>query len=142
MLTLLHFWVVGKPETKGSASGVIRNGRVQIFNDNPKAKGWQKEITKVARSEWGTREPWRDGGFVVSVLFQFTRPKSRRGLDDVEHRVKPDVDKTLRVVLDALTGICYVDDSQVATVVVTKQWAPVGEQPGVRVKVQLREGER
>lgn len=35
---------------------------------------------------------------------------------------KPDLDKTLRAIKDALTGIVYVDDSQVVVVTIAKEW--------------------
>jgi len=36
----------------------------------------------------------------------------------------PDLDKLVRGVLDALTGVCYVDDSQVTTIECEKVWRP------------------
>lgn len=40
----------------------------------------------------------------------------------------------MTLVLDALTGVCFVDDAQVVHLTVTKDWAADG-QPGVRVTV-------
>jgi Holliday junction resolvase RusA-like endonuclease len=37
----------------------------------------------------------------------------------------PDLDKLIRGVLDALTGVCYVDDSQVTFIEAQKIWQPV-----------------
>lgn len=37
----------------------------------------------------------------------------------------PDLDKLVRGVLDALTGVCYVDDSQVVKIDAQKVWEPV-----------------
>lgn len=36
---------------------------------------------------------------------------------------RPDADKLLRAVGDALTGVVYRDDAQLTTVVVRKRWA-------------------
>lgn len=52
----------------------------------------------------------------------------------------PDLDKLVRSVGDALNGIVWRDDSQVATLVATKRYT-VPEQPciGVRVRVYINE---
>ncbi|MCR4339570.1 MAG: RusA family crossover junction endodeoxyribonuclease [Gemmatimonadaceae bacterium] len=46
---------------------------------------------------------------------------------------KPDADKLTRALLDALTGVAYVDDSQVVHLGIRKEWALTG--PGTRVEV-------
>lgn len=44
-----------------------------------------------------------------------------------------DVDKLSRTILDAGTGILYNDDSQVVTLIATKEYS---ENPGVRITVE------
>jgi len=62
--------------------------------------------------------PW-DGPISISIDFFFDRPKSVRS----EHKTtKPDVDKLERGIFDALTGILFVDDSQVVRSAATKQF--------------------
>ncbi len=46
----------------------------------------------------------------------------------------PDLDKLVRAVLDALTGVCYVDDALVAVIGATKEFSPAGR-AGVDVRV-------
>lgn len=46
---------------------------------------------------------------------------------------KPDGDNCLKIVSDALNGVCFKDDSQVARAVVTKVY---GDVPGVAVTVE------
>lgn len=66
---------------------------------------------------------------MLSAQFYIERPRThftkggglQKGLI-VEMIDKPDVDKLLRCVLDACTGIVYVDDCQVVTCVATKQY--------------------
>jgi Holliday junction resolvase RusA-like endonuclease len=38
---------------------------------------------------------------------------------------RPDLDKLVRAVLDALTGVCYLDDSQVTRIEAEKNFDPV-----------------
>jgi Holliday junction resolvase RusA-like endonuclease len=46
--------------------------------------------------------------------------------------VPPDLDKLIRAVLDALTGIAYHDDAQVVELVTTKKY---GAEPGVDISI-------
>ena len=54
----------------------------------------------------------RDGKLMVRAKYYYARPA-----------VAPDLDKLVRAVLDALTGICYNDDSQVVEIVASKRYA-------------------
>jgi hypothetical protein len=62
-----------------------------------------------------------------------------------EHVVKPDLDKLVRAVGDALTGILYRDDAQIVSLNASKRFAGLGgdgvlEQPGVHLAwLALRE---
>lgn len=79
---------------------------------------------------------------LVSLTFRFPRPRSHYGkrglLPSAPPAVsrKPDIDKLVRSVLDALTGLLWHDDSQVVGVMATKVWAdhkPVGLSATVEV---------
>ena len=53
--------------------------------------------------------------------FRYERPKSvKRAVPTVP----PDLDKQIRSILDALTGVAYVDDSQVTHIIASKSYAP------------------
>jgi Holliday junction resolvase RusA-like endonuclease len=51
----------------------------------------------------------------------------------LSHTKKPDLDKLLRALKDALKGVIYRDDSQVVRVVTSKDYSPA---PGVIVTVR------
>lgn len=72
-----------------------------------------------------------EGGVKVSCTFVFHRPKS------VKNRtmpwVKPDLDKLIRAVLDGLTGVAYVDDSQVTLLKASKVY---GGTEGVWLEIE------
>jgi Holliday junction resolvase RusA-like endonuclease len=82
------------------------------------------------------------GAVKVEVLFTFPRLKShfRTGKraaelrDDapLQHDKKPDLDKLVRALGDAITGIVVRDDSQIAVLQARKVY---GEAPGARVLV-------
>lgn len=71
----------------------------------------------------------------VSVSVALPRPKSL-ARKQTSHVKKPDLDKLVRAVLDALTGIGYEDDSQVTMIDAIKEYVKDGQMPGVLVCVQ------
>ncbi len=68
----------------------------------------------------------------VMLMFALPRPKS---VERVQPTVKPDLDKLQRPVLDALTGIAYIDDAQVTHIVASKRYAD-GVEPCVFIEVR------
>lgn len=151
MTTLIaEFTVVGTPVPQGSARAFVRGGKPRIVagNAGPLEK-WRGDI----RSAWlqlcaaGKPAPV-DGPISMRLSFRMPRPKShylpvnRTRLapelrpDAPEWAIgKPDGDKLLRAVFDALTGVAYVDDAQVVVIGATQKYANPGEQPGVDVRV-------
>jgi Holliday junction resolvase RusA-like endonuclease len=138
----VDFFAAGTPQTKGSARAFVVKGRAVVTNDNKKAAAWQGVVSCAAQAA-GAKQ--LDGPVRVEMNFLLARPKGhyRTGKnasllrDDAPAAPasKPDVDKLARVVLDALTGVAYADDGQVATAHAAKWWALPGEPVGVRVRV-------
>lgn len=124
---MITFHASGKPETKGSARAFVVRGRAIITNDNPRAKTWAGVVSSAAAEACGGKQ--LVGPLAVSIVFHLQRPKAhsgKRGLKPgapVHSSSKPDVDKLARCALDALTGIVFGDDSQVARLVVEKRYA-------------------
>lgn len=102
-----------------------------ITSDNPKLHEWRQ---LVAASIPPGVEPL-DGPVSLTVLFELPRPKSLRQ-KDVAHTKRPDLDKLVRAIGDALTGVVYRDDSQVVDIRASKAY---GAQPGVWVSVSSME---
>jgi Holliday junction resolvase RusA-like endonuclease len=125
----MHIIVYGEPVAKGSMKGFNAGGRVILTNDNVKTKDWQ---TLVA---WTAGQKCREvTGGPVSLLISFYLPKGKTVKRDLP-TTKPDIDKLLRCVLDALTGIVYKDDGQVVGVLCFKRY---DDRP--RVEITVREG--
>jgi len=89
--------------------------------------------------------------FVLAMRFYFRRPKTHfnsRGelrAKYAEHHdfrpTGPDVDKLLRTVCDAGTGVIYVDDRQVVRATPEKRWLPYPDaEEGMSLQVQELEG--
>lgn len=109
----LEFMVHGTPQPQGSARAFVPKGwkRAVITTDNKSLKPWRQEVSGMAHTVMqATGQAMEAGAVRVSVVFCFARPKSVRSMHKT---TKPDVDKLLRGVFDALSGIAFKDDSQV-----------------------------
>lgn len=108
-----------KAQPKGSIKSYLVPGagrfncRAILTSDNAKLKAFQSEVARCAREAMAGQEmagkhvPMR-----LDIEFTFMRPKSVPRSRDYPV-VKPDIDKLARAVLDALSGIVYLDDAQV-----------------------------
>lgn len=83
--------------------------------------------------------PPLDGPVAIEVTFLMPRPGrlvwKKRPMPRLRHIIKPDIDNLLKAVKDALKGILWRDDSQVAEVYMEKLYASGDEQPGVDVEI-------
>jgi len=153
--TLVEFTVSGNPRPKGSMRfGVSKHtGRVvpigprRTRKDGSKIpdylKIWTKEIQLIAAHSMDGA-PY-DGFVRVSAQFRYARPKDHYCTGRKSATLRPDapmypasryfadLDKLLRALLDAMTGIVWVDDSQV---VEFGNVSKIFGDPGATVKVE------
>jgi crossover junction endodeoxyribonuclease RusA len=119
------FVVLGKPITQGSKR-YVGNGRMI---DPPALQPWRDAISWHARrarpDDWPT-----DVAYTVHATFSFQRPMSRK--EGSRHVIAPDLDKLVRAVLDAMTGITYRDDGQVDRIVARKTYG----EPGALIAIE------
>lgn len=141
----MQIFIPGIPVPKGSAKAWVNRytGRAQVTQDNrDKQKPWVSAIQTVIMQH-ELHFPCKTMAVAVGMQFLFPRPKShltskgalRKGVSP-HHVKKPDVDKLTRCVLDALTGIVYTDDSQVAWIKAKKRYAKVDERSGMWLTVE------
>lgn len=119
------FFVKGKPVPQGSMK-FIRPG-VMIHSRAEDLAVWRADIARGA-SLAGFRPV--EGGIKITTDFLLLKPKSTNRMFPW---VKPDLDKLVRAVLDALTGTAYEDDSQVILIQATKTYA---EKQGVWITIE------
>lgn len=125
----ISFTVLGVPQPKGSTRAFVHNGRAVTTNANAKTKPWQKQVAAAASVAFAMRAP-TEKAVLLRLEFRMPRPKTvKRALPTV----KPDIDKLERTILDALTGIAYVDDAQVCTVTKRKRYVEFNQQPHVLI---------
>lgn len=137
--------VIGTPIPQGSQRAFNRKGggRPIVTADNAKTRPWKDAITWAAqtaahKAELQTiREPIN-----VNVHFRFLRPTGHYGARGTllpsapgRPKVKPDLDKLVRAVLDALTDAgVWFDDAQVVGISATKAYCD-DLPPGVSIEL-------
>src|SRR5215471_20514238 len=134
MTESISFFVPGIPAPGGSKRGIYnaKLGRTLIFENNPeKNRNWRASVALVASREMALmREGVLFSGPVeMHVHFEIPRPKSHF---DSKGRLKksapfwcikkPDSLKLRRSTEDAMTGIVWHDDSQIASAQETKYY--------------------
>jgi crossover junction endodeoxyribonuclease RusA len=125
-------FVVGKPEPQGSARAFVVNGRANVTHDNRQVKPWRQVIAAAVRAQVGSVVPFPDGPVRLEIEFFMPR-RQREPRVDEGHTRRPDLDKCVRAVLDALTGVLYRDDAQVTAIRATKETTGAGSEPGVAI---------
>ena len=120
----MRFTVLGTPRPQGSMRGFVNRSKktgkqfVSLTSDNPKLKPWRKT---VAESALMARQPQIDGPVSIEAAFYFQKPPSAKKARSAP-TVRPDLDKLLRAILDAMTGICFADDAQVCEIRAVKHY--------------------
>jgi Holliday junction resolvase RusA-like endonuclease len=141
----LTFDVLGVAQPKGSAQAFVpkswadqahRQGkapRAIVTSDNPRSKGWQQLVAEQAQTVAGGG-PFL-GPTVLTVTFYLPRPVSLP--QKIRHHLTlPDLDKLVRCIGDALTGVLYLDDKQVVDLHARKCYAAWNAVPRVRITLE------
>jgi crossover junction endodeoxyribonuclease RusA len=120
---LVKFTVYAKPEPQGSSRAFIPRGwkRPIVTSDNKDLKSYRQQVSIEAMSmmrEHGLEPIPPKQAVSLTLRFFFKRPKSKS--KKATPTVRPDIDKVCRSVGDALSGICYQDDSQITRLVAEK----------------------
>ena len=139
----VRFFASGTPATKGSTVPFQDSqGRMRVTNDNERTAAWSERAGLLARAA-GARPGLGPARAVVRIAL--LRPASHYGTGRNAGTLKasaprwpmskPDVDKVVRAVLDALTFIAWVDDAQVVDLRVIKAFAATAAEEGVTVTI-------
>lgn len=111
-------------------------GKARVTHTNPTGlQAWRYAIASEAQRHFANVTSSAVG---IVAEFVLPRPKSLPKTKERPHISAPDSDKLGRSALDAMSGIVYVDDRQVNRLVITKRYAAIGEQSGVRISVEIQ----
>ena len=121
-----NFYVETKPIQQGTLS-VNKRGKLYWVNMK-ELKPYRESIAESARKEIERHnisdeemENIMQSAASVYVLFSYKK-KITDPIRDKLHTSVPDLDKLIRSVLDALTGVLYNDDKQVVSVHAGKEY--------------------
>lgn len=130
-MTALAVTVLGVPVSQGSMKSLGR-GRLVHSND-AKLRPWRDTVAwhvRQSMADLGIEQPL-EGPVSVAATFVLPRPKSAARSRWAPDR-KPDGDKLLRALFDAITiGGAWVDDAQVVTCSWSKVYPANAAVPGV-----------
>lgn len=144
-MAMIRFTVVGVPVAQGSKRAFLNRhtGRASLVESSHRHKDWRSLVSLVA-AEHRPAEPLT-GGLNLAAVFRFARPASHYGTGKNERTLKPsaprsvgkpDLDKLVRSIGDAMTGIVYADDSQIQSLDGTrKAWVDRWDYPGVDITI-------
>lgn len=156
---VLAFDVAGEPIMQGSMRSFVdpRTLKVVTKPDDKRLKPWRKRVRAAAQVFMNGRAPVpRDKALLLGCEFRLDREavtktgakRAGAGLDWPS--LGSDQDKLTRAIRDALTGVVYVDDSQIIGAAITdssglvvlalpdfKRWTRPGERPGVTIRLTL-----
>jgi len=128
----ISFDVLGRPAPQGSKKSVGNNRFVESSKYLP---AWRKAV-KAAAELAVQADAWAQvsGPVELEVIFYLDRPSSISATKRPQPIVPPDLDKLIRGVGDALTGVVFDDDSQIVRVLAWKSYADA-RPPGCFVRV-------
>lgn len=128
----IEFFVAGKPAPQGSKRHV---GGGRMIESSKALGPWREHVAFAAQHAMAGHN-LISGAIVMVADFAFPRIQAIRKTTP-PHTKKPDLDKLIRALGDALTGVVFVDDSQIVSFGDTrKRYAEIGETPGVRITVR------
>jgi Holliday junction resolvase RusA-like endonuclease len=120
------FTVPGEPRGKGRPR-FTKQGHTYTDSET---KAYEQKIIAYYRKTFGSFR-WPDNSFIaVKVVAYYPIPKSATKAQLAAMQAgtlfpsrKPDIDNVLKVVLDALNGVAYKDDSKVVCVEGSKKYS-------------------
>lgn len=128
---LLDVFVPGRPAAQGSKRALGPGRMVEMS----KYVGPWRERVAYQMLQARTSVVERTVPVVLSLEFVMPRPTSAPKKSTPAAIRQPDLDKCIRAVGDALTGVIYVDDAQVTQIVASKRLAELDEVSGCRIRV-------
>lgn len=131
MSDTIEFTVAGVPAPQGSKRGFVRGTRVVMVESSSRLMPYRAAVAAEARFAWP--HPPLTESVTLDVVFTFVRPRSHLNKIGVARPsappspARPDLDKLLRAIGDAMTGIIYRDDSQISSITATKAYGETAE---------------
>lgn len=138
--TTFSIFIAGEPAPQGSKSykGRSKSGKAILIESSKKVHPWREDIRAACLGNDGKpRVQFGDSPTITDLEFILPRPKSTPKKKTPCAIRKPDLDKLVRAVFDALksAGI-WGDDARCVGVRATKRLADVDEAPGCHLEIK------
>jgi Holliday junction resolvase RusA-like endonuclease len=134
----IMFTIYGEPVPKGRPRFSTR-GKFPVAYTPEKTKNYESDVGMMAKAAMGASEPL-EGALEAFIYVTFPVPASyskkrtEACLSGAEkHTKKPDLDNVVKAVLDGMSDIVFLSDSQITSIHATKVY---GEVPKVEVLVK------
>ena len=120
-MSTVTFTIIGKPCGKGRPRFSTAGGYARSYTPAKTV-----EYENLVRMEWEKSGAKKlEGAISATINCYFPIPKSvskkkREAMDGAFYTKKPDCDNIAKIILDALNGLAYDDDSQIAMLDVLK----------------------
>lgn len=133
---MIQFTIYGEPVAQGRPRFTTQHGYVRAY-DPQKSRDYKHTVRLAALDACPQRLL---GPLVMKVDIYRSIPKSwskvkqnHADMGLIKPTLKPDVDNYVKGIKDALNGVCYVDDSQVVVLFISKHYS---KQPRVEIVIQ------
>lgn len=146
MIAELRFTIPGEPVAQPRARAFkLPSGQIRMYDPKP-ARNWkaaaQAHMLQACADSGLVETPGGvafEGPVRCAIIAVFTCPRShwrkREPVPRRPHAQRPDAENVAKAVLDAATGVVWLDDSQVAELEIRKIIGAQGEAPRVEVVV-------
>lgn len=134
---MIEFIIPGEP-VPSRRRVTVAGGHVRSYQTRPSAAG-MKSVREFAWAAMDGKPPIEGPVSVAILAFRAKgRPASKIGRERAERReirptTRPDLDNYAKLIMDGLTGVCFVDDAQVVTLALAKYFS---ERPRLEVTVR------
>lgn len=130
---ILSIFIPGDPAPQGSKRHV---GRGVMVESSRRVAPWRNDIRAALIDLRGQPKTYFDGPVRIALEFVLYRPQSTPKRKTPPAVKKPDLDKLMRAVLDAVgsAGV-WRDDSQVTQTICSKRLAEIGETTGCHLAI-------
>lgn len=125
--------ILGEPMSQPRQRHGIVAGRARNWTPAKHPVNTYKAQIRLAWQQYGGQQPIAEGPVCLDVRLVFSRPKGRtwktKPMPRYRHTSKPDAENVVKAIQDALNGLAWRDDSQIALLTVSKFVASGQEGP-------------
>lgn len=134
---MIHVFIPGNPAPQGSKRFLgVRGGHGVLVENCKRVKPWRADIREALQRDNGEPIEHIPGAVIIHTRFVMPRPVSTPKRAAPMAMRKPDGDKLMRTVWDAITSSGVIDDdARCVGWPGTKRLAEIGETPGLHLTI-------